>query len=174
MPQKKPSPNRSHRTQTAKALRIIRQNNPVTPAQWKALGLKFKSIGHGVFRETVRIVGTDLVIKAPIAEGRGPKFDYSEGIAHAKSEMNRLGRLARIDVLKPHLPVVYWYDAKNGQTVMKYYPPIPEKQKVELLGKVVKSLVAKLAGVAMSDIHEDNIRQKRSDWQVCVFTDLGY
>ena len=174
MPQKKASPNRSHRTQTAKALRLIRINNPVTPAQWKALGLKFKSIGHGVFRETVRIVGTDLVIKAPIAEGRGPKFDYSEGIAHAKSEMNRLGRLARIDVLKPYLPRVFWYDAKNGQTVMAYYQPIPEQQKVELMGKVIKMLVNKLAGVVMGDIHEWNIRQKLKDWKIPVFVDLGY
>jgi hypothetical protein len=57
---------------------------------------------------------------------------------------------------------------------MAYYPPIPEKQKVELLGKVVSSLVSKLTGVVMGDIHADNIRQKRKDWRVCVFTDLGY
>lgn len=117
------------------------------------------------------------MVKAPLYEGTlkpGQQPDYSEGIQHAKSEMNRLGRLARIDVLKPYLPTVYYYDARNGQTVMKYYPPIPDKDKVELLGKVVKSLVSKLANVTMSDIHDDNIRQKRADWQVCVFTDLGY
>lgn len=156
---------------TAKALRIIRQSKPVTPAQWKALGLKFDVVGHGVFREVCRIRGTDLVVKSPLHTGG---FDYSEGIAHSKSEMNRLGRLARIDVLKPYLPVVYYYDAKYGQIIMKYYPPIAEKQKVELLGKVVASLVSKLAGVVMGDIHGSNIRQKRKDWQVCVFTDLGY
>jgi hypothetical protein len=156
---------------TSKALRLIRQNKPVTPEQWKALGFKFQFLGHGVFREVCRIKGTDLVVKSPLHTGN---LGYSEGIAHSKAEMNRLGRLARIDVLKPHLPTVYSYDAKNGQIVMKYYPTIAEKQKVELLGKVVRSLVSKLAGVTMSDIHEDNIRQKRSDWQVCVFTDLGY
>jgi hypothetical protein len=149
----------------------------VTPAQWKALGFKFTVVGHGVFREACRINGTDLVVKSPTYEGTvkpGKQPDYSEGIAHAKSEMNRLGRLARIDVLKPYLPIVYYYDAKHGQTVMRYYPAIPESQKVELLGKVVKDLVSKLAGVVMGDIHGDNIRQKREDWQVCVFTDLGY
>jgi tRNA A-37 threonylcarbamoyl transferase component Bud32 len=158
---------------TAKALRLIRQNKPVTPKQWGDLGIKFTLLGHGVFREAYRIKGTDLVLKAPLGEGRDHK-DYSEGIQHSKSEMNRLGRLARIDVLKPYLPTVYYYDPKYGQIVMKYYPPIDEKLKVELLGKVVKSLVSKLAGVVMGDIHEDNIRQKRGDWQVCVFTDLGY
>lgn len=162
---------------TAKALRLIRQNKPVTPKEWAALGLKFKVIGHGVFREVCRIVGTDLVVKAPLYEGPlkpGQKPDYSEGITHARSEMNRLGRLARIDVLKPYLPRVFWYDAKNGQTVMAYYPPIPEREKVELMGKVIKVLVGKLTGVSMSDIHEDNIRQKRKDWRVPVFVDLGY
>ena len=159
---------------TAKALRLIRTSRPVTPKQWSDLGFKFDVLGHGVFREACRIKGTDLVVKSPLNEGRGGELDYSEGIQHSKSEMNRLGRLARIDVLKPYLPTVYYYDAKHGQIVMKYYPPIDETLKVELLGKVVKSLVSKLAGVTMGDIHEDNIRQKRADWQVCVFTDLGY
>lgn len=124
-----------------------------------------------MFREVCRIKGTDLVVKSPLAEGN---LNYSGGIAHSKAEMNRLGRLALIDVLKPYLPTVYWYDAKHGQIVMRYYPPIPPKQKVELLGKVVKSLVSKLAGVSMSDIHDDNVRQKRLDWSIPVFTDLGY
>jgi hypothetical protein len=162
---------------TATALRIIRLNKPVTSKQWGDLGLKFRVVGHGVFREVCRIVGTDLVVKSPLCYGTvkpGSHPDYSEGIQHAKSEMNRLGRLARIDVLKPYLPQVFWYDPKHGQIVMKFYPAIPGPMKVELLGKVVKSLVSKLAGVTMGDIHEDNIRQKRSDWQVCVFTDLGY
>ena len=159
---------------TARALRIIRQNKPVIPEQWKALGFRFTFLGAGVFREVARIVGTDLVVKSPLDEGRGDAHDYSEGIQHSKAEMNRLGRLARIDVLKPYLPTVYYFDARNGIIVMKFYPPINPKIKVELLGKVVKSLVSKLAGVSMGDIHEDNIRQKRSDWQVCVFTDLGY
>jgi hypothetical protein len=149
----------------------------VTPADWRALGFRFKVEGHGVFREVCRIIGTDLVVKSPLYEGPvkpGQQPDYSEGIQHAKSEMNRLGRLARINVLKPYLPTVFYYDAKHGQTVMRYYPPIPDRMKVELLGKVVKSLVSKLAGVSMSDIHDDNLRQKRADWQVPVFTDLGY
>jgi hypothetical protein len=159
---------------TAQALRLIRQHKPVTPAQWKALRLKFRFIGAGVFREVCRIVGTDLVVKSPLSEGRGAKLDYSQGIQHSKSEMNRLARLAKIDVLKPYLPTVHYYDAKYGIIVMKFYPAIPANKKVELLGRVIKSLVSKLAGVTMSDIHDDNIRQKRSDWQVPVFTDLGY
>jgi hypothetical protein len=88
--------------------------------------------------------------------------------------MARLRRLQKIDVLKPYLPRVFWYDAKKGQTVMAYYPPIPQKQKVEVLGKIVRSLVSKLAGVTMGDIHEDNVRLKRHDWMIPIFTDLGY
>ena len=63
---------------------------------------------------------------------------------------------------------------KRTMTLIRALPPINENEKVKLLGKVGRSLVSKLAGVSMSDIHEDNIRQKRSDLQVCVFTDLGY
>jgi hypothetical protein len=159
---------------TARALRLIRQHKPVTPQEWAALGFKFTVLGSGVFREACRIKGTDLVVKSPLDEGRGPHHDYSEGIQHSKSEMNRLGRLARIDVLKPYLPTVYYYDAKYGQIVMKYYPPIPRYQSFEVLGNVIKSLVSKLAGVTMGDIQEGNTRLKRKDWTVPIFTDLGY
>jgi hypothetical protein len=161
---------------TTKALKLIRRSNPVTPAQWKALGLKFEYLGHGVFREVCRVKGTDLVVKSPLGHlGRDPrKLDYSEGIAHAKSEIARLTRLQKVDVLRPFLPQIFWYDAKHGQTVMRYYPAIPEKQKVELMGKVIKVLVSKLAGVTMGDIHGDNVRQKRKDWNIPTFVDLGY
>ncbi len=162
---------------TATILRHIRRNRPVTPAQWAALGVKFTVVGRGVFREVCRIKGTDLVVKSPLYYGKlkpGQQPDYSEGIAHAKSEMARLSRLQKIDVLRPFLPKVFWYDAKSGQTVMSYYPPIPEKQKVTALGKIVKSLVSRLYGITLGDIHEDNLRQKSSDWKIPVLVDLGY
>jgi hypothetical protein len=159
---------------TARALRLIRQHKPVTPQEWAALGFKFTVLGSGVFREACRIKGTDLVVKSPLDEGRGEHHDYTDGIQHSKSEMNRLGRLSRVDVLKPYLPTVYYYDAKHGQIVMKYYPPVPKHLVVGALGRVIKSLVSKLAGISMSDIQESNMRLKRKDWEVCVFTDLGY
>lgn len=164
------------KTSTAKAIRLIRQHKPVTPKQWADLGFKFEFLGAGIFREVTRIKGTDLVVKSPLAD-KHPKtgaLDYSAGIAHSKAEMNRLGRLSRIDALKPYLPIVYYYDQKYGQIVMKYYPPIKQDMKVELLGKVIKTLVSKLTGVQMSDIHDDNLRMKRADWEVPVFVDLGY
>src|SRR5271157_1522324 len=117
----------TRRMRTMKALRLIRQHKPVTPKHWAALGLKFEFLGRGVFREVCRIKGTDLVVKSPLGTGTidpklGTKFDYREGIAHSKSEMARLNRLARVAVLRPYLPQVYYYDAKYGQIVMRYYP----------------------------------------------------
>lgn len=143
----------------------------MTPEQWRALGIKFQFLGAGVFREVHRIKGTNFVVKSPLHEGN---FDYSEGIQHSKSEVARIKRLAQIAVLRPYLPKILWYDAKHGQIVMPYYPPIPEAQKVQLMGKVIKNLVSKLAGVTMGDIHGDNIRQKRKGWEVPIFVDLGY
>lgn len=156
---------------TTTILRRIRQSSPVTPAQWRALGVKFDVIGHGVFREVCRIKGTDLVVKSPLAEGN---LDYSEGIAHARSEMNRLSRLERIDVLKPYLPRVFWYDSKHGQIVMRYYEPLQKEDRVQSLGRLVKDLVRHHYGILLGDIHEDNLRKKRKNTINPVFVDLGY
>ena len=154
----------------AKALKLIRKHGPVTPNDFKKLGLGLASIGAGVFREVARIKGCDLVVKFPLEEGGG----YSYGIQHSISEMNRIARLSRVPELKPHLPKVFYFDKTNGIIVMQYYPPLGEADAVEYLGKIVKKLVSKMCKIAMSDIHDGNIRKKRKGWEQLVFCDLGY
>ena len=100
----------------AKALKLIRKHEPVTPNDFKKLGLGLASIGAGVFREVAQIKGCDLVIKFPLEEKGG----YAYGIQHSISEMNRIARLSRVPELKPHLPKVFYFDRKNGIIVMQY------------------------------------------------------
>ena len=58
---------------------------------------------------------------------------------------------------------------------MQWYPrPKDDAETVELLGKIIKKLVSRIAGVHMSDIHADNVRKRRVDWMSAVITDLGY
>ena len=58
---------------------------------------------------------------------------------------------------------------------MQFYPrPKDDAETVELLGKIIKKLVSRIARVQMSDIHSDNVRKRRGDWMSAVFTDLGY
>ena len=155
----------------AKALKLIRKHEPVTPKEFRKLGLGLESIGEGIFREVAKIKGCDLVVKFPLSDGGGC---YSEGIQHSISEMNRITRLARVPELKPHLPKVFYFDRANGIIVMQYYPPLGEADAVEYLGKIVKKLVSKMCKIAMSDIHDGNIRKKRKGWEQLVFIDLGY
>ena len=156
----------------AKALKLIRKHQPSNPAAFVKLGFRLNYIGAGVFREVARIAGCDLVVKFPlIPEGddEGP-----EGIAHSASEMQRIEKLARVAELKPHLPKVFYFDRKNGIIVMQFYPELKPDAAVELLGKIVKKLVSRVGRVAMSDIHDGNVRRKRKGWDQLVFTDLGY
>ena len=154
----------------AKALKLIRKHGPVTPNDFKKLGLGLASIGAGVFREVARIKGCDLVVKFPLEEKGG----YSYGIQHSISEMNRIARLSRVPELKPHLPKVFYFDRKNGIIVMNFYPDASDADKVDMLGSLVRKLVQRICRVTLGDIHAGNVRRKRKDWEIPLFVDLGY
>ena len=77
----------------------------------------------------------------------------NDGIQHSVSEMRRIRRLGRIKELLPHLPKVLYFNGKSGIVVMEYYAALDPEKGVELLGKVIKKLVSRIANVAMSDIH---------------------
>ena len=148
----------------------ITKSRPTTPVEFRAIGIKLRFIDAGVFREVYKISGAPLVVKFPIDEdGR------ADGIQHSISEVSRIKRLASIKELTPHLPKVHYHDRKNGIMVMQFYPrPKDDAETVELLGKIIKKLVSRIARVQMSDIHSDNVRKRRGDWMSAVFTDLGY
>lgn len=154
----------THQQATTKALRLINKNKPASQKEFEALGLKFQLIDAGCFREVFAIKGTNLVVKLP----------FDEGKYHSISEIKRIEKLSKVKELVPHLPKVYYFDRKTGIIVMRYYPQIKQEDQIELLGKVVKKLVKRIAGVNMGDIHDNNIRKKRQDWATLIFVDLGY
>ena len=148
--------------------RIIR-NRPTSPQAFREAGIKLRFVGAGVFREVYKISGCPLVVKFPL-EG-----EIAEGVQHSISEVNRVKRLSKIKELVPHLPKIHYHDRKNGVLIMQFYPrPRNDAETVEMLGKVIKKLVSRIARVQMSDTHADNVRKRRGDWTSAVFTDLGY
>ena len=122
-----------------------------------------------MFRRVFKISGCPLVVKFPL-EG-----EIVDGVQHSISEVNRIKRLSKIKEVLPHLPKIHYHDRKNGVLIMQFYPrPRNDAETVEMLGKVIKKLVSRIARVQMSDIHADNVRKRRGDWTSAVFTDLGY
>jgi hypothetical protein len=115
-----------------------------------------------------KTVGTPLVIKFPLNEDQ----DFDGGVQHSISEVRRIKRLSQIKELIPHLPKVHFHDRKSGVLVMDYYQPLSSDKAVELLGKVIRKLVSRIARVAMNDIHCDNVRKGRRG--EVTFCDLGY
>jgi len=147
---------------------IIR-NRPTSPQAFRDAGIKLRYLDEGVFRQVFKISGCPLVVKFPL-EG-----EIADGVQHSASEVNRVKRLSKIKELVPHLPKIHYHDRKNGVLIMQFYPrPRNDAETVEMLGKVIKKLVSRIARVQMSDIHADNVRKRRGDWTSAVFTDLGY
>ena len=148
--------------------RIIR-NRPTNPQAFREAGIKLRYLDEGVFRRVFKISGCPLVVKFPL-EG-----EIVDGVQHSISEVNRIKRLSKIKEVLPHLPKIHYHDRKNGVLIMQFYPrPRNDAETVEMLGKVIKKLVSRIARVQMSDTHADNVRKRRGDWTSAVFTDLGY
>jgi hypothetical protein len=138
----------------------------VIPADFKAAGIRLRYIDEGAFRQVYKVSGCPLVVKFPLDK---------DGIQHSVSEIRRIRQLGRIKELVPHLPKIHYFDRKSGVLVTHFYPrPKNDAETVELLGKVIKKLVSRIARVGMSDIHADNVRKHRGDWMSAIFTDLGY
>jgi hypothetical protein len=150
----------------------ITKNRPSTPSEFRDAGIKLRYIDMGVFRQVYKISGCPLVVKFPLGDGSG---SVSDGIQHSISEVGRIKRLIGIKELTPHLPKIHYFDRKNGVLVMQFYPrPKDDEETVELLGKIIKKLVSRIARVQMSDIHADNVRLKRQNLRSAIFTDLGF
>lgn len=143
-----------------------------TPADFRAAGIRLRYIDEGAFRQVFKVSGCPLVVKFPLGDGSG---SVSDGVQHSVSEVRRIKRLSGIKELTPHLPKIHYFDRKNGVLVMQFYPrPKDDDETVELLGKIIKKLVSRIARVAMSDIRADNVRKRRGDWMSAVFVDCGY
>jgi hypothetical protein len=163
---------------TQEALRKIRTQRPTSLKEFKTLGLLGRYIASGVFRESFRIKGTNLIVKFPLNESESDKKpEYRSGIAHTRTEMRRLKKLMRIRALRSHLPKVWYYDQSHGVVVMTYYANFDGYDacdKIELLGKVINKLMRQYAHTAMNDIQGDNTRMAGGKNKRLIFVDLGY
>lgn len=163
---------------TQEALRKIKTNRPTSLKEFETLGLLGMYVGAGVFRESYRIRGTNLIVKFPLNDaGLGMPPDYKDGIAHSRTEMCRLDKLWKIKALRAHLPKVWYYDKTHGIIVMTHYIKLfgyGGWKKIELLGKVINKLVKQYAHTSMTDIHGDNTRMTAGRKKRIVFVDLGY
>lgn len=153
------------------AIRKIRTHKPTSPKAFKAIGLTLRWIESGVFRETCRIINCDLVVKFPLIE----KKTAVEGRRHTRTEIARIGRLAKHRWMRPYLPTIYWHDKQSGTLVMSYHPPFTDHEdQVDALGKFVQLLLRKSTGVRSTDLHSENIHKKRENWNIVTLIDLGY
>jgi hypothetical protein len=162
-----------------KALRKIRRHRPTSLNEFKDLGLLGRFVGAGVFRESYRIRGTTLIAKFPLDEAPKNKPPcYTCGISHTRTEVARIKKLRAVAVFRPHVPRIWYHDARHGIVVMTYYPKLGGHggwDRITLLGKVIRKLLRKVAHVQMNDIHGDNIRMTAGRYNKrLIFVDLGY
>ena len=116
------------------------------------------------------------MVKFPLAgSGRLRKSSYRDGIEHSDTEVDRIKRLARWPVMRPHLPEVFYHDKQSGILVMRKYPKYATfETQVDAMGQMIQRLVYKLTKVRCSDIHSDNVRKRRFNNEQSVLIDLGY
>ena len=164
---------------TQEALRKIRTHQPTSLKNFKALGLLGKYVGSGVFRESYRIKGTNLIVKFPLYDAMSErKSAYESGIAHTRTEVRRFYKLRCVKALRSHLPKIWYFDLRHGIVVMTHYAKFGGYggwNKIELLGKIINKLIRQYAHTTMNDIHGDNTRMAGENFNKrIVFVDLGY
>jgi hypothetical protein len=159
-----------------KAITLIEEHRPKTPAEFEKIGLPLSFLGRGAFREVCKIDDCPLVVKFPLAE-EGESLDYRRGKLHTTNEVKRIDKLWEHTKLRKFLPKVYYHDRDSGVLVMHYYLEYDKNDKkgdiqFEDLGKVVKVLFSRLTGVPMGDVHVGNFHKGRGNHG--VFIDFGY
>jgi hypothetical protein len=164
--------NRAYRTR--RALRLIRKGQPKNFDEAMTLGMgALVEVGQGAFRTAYRIHGTSLLIKFPLM------FHYSsepnswhdkEGKNHTRMEVKKIRALLEFPMWRKHLPPVYYFNARDGVMVTKYYrerkKSVVDRERNILMGELVKEF----CGVVLGDITDDNV--KVDDHLVII--DLGY
>ena|SRR5271166_1351420 len=164
--------------QTQQALRRIQTKRPTSPKEFRDLGLLGRYLGCGAFRQSFRIRGTSLIVKFPLNESTGHKPVYKSGIGHSRTEMRRYKKLHHVKALRPHLPKVWYYDAKHGVIVMTHYAKLGGYggwTRIGLMGNVIRKLILQICRTAMNDINGDNIRMAGGKYNKrLIFVDLGY
>ena len=151
------------------AIRLIKKHRPRTPEDFHKLGLKFRYLGAGVFREAVEIKGIPLVVKFPLYDE-----GYRHGKIHSTVEIRKIKRLNRYKYLRPYLPKVYYHDRKSGILVMHKYEKFSRRyDQCNALGDMITDLIFQLTGITVCDIYGDNVKMGRTR-NSAVLVDLGY
>ena len=150
------------------AIRRIKKHRPKTYEDFAKAGvpLEIESLGEGVFRVVYKAHKLPLVVKFSL---------WGDDKCHTHSEMRRIKALSKYPKMRKYLPKVYYYDARGGIVVMKYYPPMNKNSKDAPLERLAQSLVKDLTGMLLGDIHAGNVTTDtgRSDGRP-IFLDLGY
>jgi hypothetical protein len=155
------------------ALRKIRAHKPTSPAEFKKIGLPLRWLKSGVFRESLRVINCDLVVKFPLAVGRSRYT--GEGKRHTRTEISRWRRLRRYRFMHRYLPTIYYHDKASGTLVMSYHPKFADFEKqVDALGEFIQKLILQATGVRTTDLHGDNVHERAPKAKRAVIIDLGY
>jgi hypothetical protein len=170
------SKNRAYRTR--RALRLIRREQPKNVHEARGLGIgALIEVGHGAFRMAYRIHGTKLLIKFPVefrykdgdVEGGPEVWHDKEGKNHTRMEMKKIRALQAFPIMRKHIPPVYYFNARDGVFVTKYYPR--DGRSIYAIHSLVSEMIKEFCGVVLGDLSPDNIR---SDPYNLIFIDLGY
>ena len=105
-----------------KFLNILRDNVPTKPFHLDTMGIPYKEIGSGSFRETFWLKGYHAVIKFPMSDTGLSFRDDESCLAHAQHEIEAFERIRNSrTAIKEFLPVIYYQDYDNGVIVMERY-----------------------------------------------------
>lgn len=158
-------------TKSKNVLRKIKRLKPKTRSE---VTFPMEELFDGSFRRGFWIPDTDLVIKFPYEDKdleNGEGSGLENGIIHTQREFKKIKKLSRFKCLRQHLPKIYYYDAKNGVIVMKYYNRIGEERELWELRGLLSTVILELTGVEIDDIVGSNV--KTDEQRNLIFVDLG-
>ena len=120
---------------------------------------------QGIFRKVYKVRNSDLIVKFPKAPS---------GKIHSRDEVARIRKLAKFRVMKSHLPTIHYWNADSAVLIVDYCPKFTTYEKeADAMGQFIQKLIKAATGVAISDIHSENVHKhvKRAD---AVIIDAGY
>ena len=140
---------------------MFKKHNPLTVRQVeKHAGMKLEELGSGEFRKAFRIVGTDLVVKFPLA---------TDDIEHSRVEYQRCHDIMRQPkwyLLRKYIPKVYHFNPNTGVLIMHYYEPV-----IEATPKIMRDItwIQKLVDMVCRDNGIVGFGEEELNW----VTDIG-
>lgn len=99
-------------------------------------------LAEGVFRRSFRLDGYPIVAKFPKGDGKR-EID----IEHTNDEIKLINKIlkdTKLEILRSHVPEIYYHDKKNGVVLMKYYYPLELCSSVELWAPTYEKVCKKL------------------------------